>query len=212
VSCSCTNTLLLTKLPSERFLKKLAGKADIEDALKRLDKLTIEEAQMATAQVLKATHTIDDRVKGVDNRVASEMVGVNDRVIGVGKRVKAVDDKVTGVVDGAQPSLGQPPRKYLTLMLLVTQQTANDVDQMKRVSSTSSVRIQAPHIILGNQLRESLRRWLSPPDPSTNHNAAGAAHHEGSAKWFFQGSMFSDWKSTGSLLWIHGNRTHLSCS
>ena len=47
------------------------------DALKRLDKLTQEEARMAAAQNLKATHTVDERVQGVvnaaeaiDNRVA----------------------------------------------------------------------------------------------------------------------------------------------
>jgi hypothetical protein len=110
VSCSCTNTLLLIELPSERFLKKLAGKADIEDALMRLDKLTTEEAQMATAQVLKATHTIDDRVKNVDDRVATEIAGVNDRVSGVDQRVKAVDDKVAGVIHGERHNLSQWPK------------------------------------------------------------------------------------------------------
>jgi len=84
---------------------------DIEDALKRLDKLTNEEARMATAQILKVMRNIDD-----------------------------------------------------------------------------------------DQLRENLRKWLSPPDPSTSHNIARALRHEGSAKWFFEGSIFNDWKSTGSLL------------
>jgi len=55
-----------------------------------------------------------------------------------------------------------------------------------------------------NQLREKLRRWLSPPDPSTNHNIARKVHHEGTSTWFFQGGMFQDWKSSPSLLWIHG--------
>ena len=40
----------------EKYLKKLIGKTDIEDALKRLDKLTNEEVRMVTAQVLRATH------------------------------------------------------------------------------------------------------------------------------------------------------------
>jgi hypothetical protein len=46
---------------SEKYLKKLIGRTEIEDALKRLDKLTQEEARMATAQVLKVTHTVDDK-------------------------------------------------------------------------------------------------------------------------------------------------------
>src|SRR5260221_2571069 len=64
-------------------------------------------------------------------------------------------------------------------------------------------------ILVGNQLRENIRNWLSPPDPSTNHNIACAIHHKGSATWFFQGSMFNDWKSAGSLLSIHGKRAYL---
>ena len=44
-------------------MKKLLGKTEIEDALKRLDKLTQEEARMATAQLLKVTHGVSDKVK-----------------------------------------------------------------------------------------------------------------------------------------------------
>jgi len=46
-------------------MKKLIGKTEIEDALKRLDKLTQDEARMATAQVLKVTHTVDDKLAEV---------------------------------------------------------------------------------------------------------------------------------------------------
>src|SRR6266478_3948918 len=98
----------------------LVGKTDIEDALKRLDKLTNEEVRMVTAQVLKGTQNVNDRVGvvenrvlDVDNRVASvddRVAGVDDRVAhvdetlaGVDDNVKAVDDKVTMVIDGAQP-------------------------------------------------------------------------------------------------------------
>jgi hypothetical protein len=123
VSSSYRNTLPLTELSAERYLRRLIGRTDVEDALKRLDKLTNEEARMATAIVLKATRNIDD-----------------------------------------------------------------------------------------NQLRENLRKWLSPPDPSKNHNIACALRHEGSAKWFFEGGIYHDWKSTSSLLWIYGKRTSLFLS
>ncbi|KAI0284495.1 hypothetical protein BC826DRAFT_1055924, partial [Russula brevipes] len=118
----------------KKYLRKLAGKTDIEDGLKRLDKLTTEEARMATVQVLKAT--------------------------------RSVDDKVAEAINGSS-------------------------------------------ILADNQLRQDLRKWLSPPDPSTNHNIACGAHHEGTAAWFFQGSLFREWKSTGSLLWIYGKRMNL---
>ncbi|KAH9167683.1 hypothetical protein EDB89DRAFT_1813408, partial [Lactarius sanguifluus] len=58
--------------------------------------------------------------------------------------------------------------------------------------------------ITENQLRESLRKWQSPPDPSTNHNIVGDRQHEGTAEWFFESDQFESWKVTGSLLWIHG--------
>ena len=52
-------------LYSEKFLKKLVGRKDIEDALKRLDRLTQEEALMAAAQILNLAHTIDNKVTDV---------------------------------------------------------------------------------------------------------------------------------------------------
>ena len=63
--------------------------------------------------------------------------------------------------------------------------------------------------IAGNQLREALRRWQSPPDPSTNHNIASDCQNEGSAEWFIKGNQFKEWLVTGSLLWIHGKRALL---
>ena len=63
---------------------------------------------MATAQVLRVTHTIDDRVRVVEDRVLDvddRVAGIDDRVVSVDNKVKAVDDKVAVVIDGAQPSL-----------------------------------------------------------------------------------------------------------
>ena len=46
-------------------MKKLLGKNEIEDSLKRLDALTQDEARMATAEVLRVTHSVDDNVRVV---------------------------------------------------------------------------------------------------------------------------------------------------
>ncbi|KAF8267696.1 hypothetical protein EI94DRAFT_1279881 [Lactarius quietus] len=43
---------------ARKYLKKLIGKKEMEDALKRLDKLTQEEARMAAAEILKLTHIV----------------------------------------------------------------------------------------------------------------------------------------------------------
>ncbi|KAH8986972.1 hypothetical protein EDB86DRAFT_2214390 [Lactarius hatsudake] len=54
---------------AKKFLKKLAGRTDLEDAMKRLDNLTQEEARMALAEVLKVTRNVRDEVKVVDGKV-----------------------------------------------------------------------------------------------------------------------------------------------
>ena len=58
------------------------GEKEIEDALKRLDRLTQEEARMAAAEVLKFTHIVDEKVTTVDNKVMT------------------VDNKVTTIING----------------------------------------------------------------------------------------------------------------
>ena len=90
---------------------------------------------------------------------------------------------------------------------VATQQSAIDIDQVKRsLSNLISTDYRPLCMLSGNQLRETVHKWLSPPDPSTNHNIACDTHHKKTASWFFQGSIFREWKSTGSLLWIHGKR------
>ena len=113
---------------------------------------------MATAQVLKATHTVDDRVRGVDGRVldvSNRVAAVDDKVVSVDNRVegvevrvasvddnvKAVDDKVAVVIDGAQSYSISHQEIMLTLMYLegkqarvVIQQTAIVIDEVKRSS------------------------------------------------------------------------------
>ena len=49
-------------------------------------------------------------------------------------------------------------------------------------------------------------RWLSPSDPSINHNIASKTRHKGTAQWFFQSSLYKQWKSTDPFLWVHGKR------
>ena len=52
-----------------KYLKKLIGRRDLEDALSRLDMLTQEEAWMATLQILKVAHRVDDQVRTVGEKV-----------------------------------------------------------------------------------------------------------------------------------------------
>ncbi|KAF8257304.1 hypothetical protein EI94DRAFT_1818349 [Lactarius quietus] len=163
---------------AKKFLNKVVGMTDLEDAVMRLDKLTQEEARMALAEVLRLTRSVRDEVKVFDSKVESTSNKVED----IGDEVQRVDEKVQVVIDD-----GMEARVTAQESRLIIQHTANAVDELK-----------------WNQLKQLLRTWLSPADPSTNHNIARTAQHEGTEVWFFQGSIFTQWKSNGSLLWIHG--------
>jgi hypothetical protein len=66
-----THQLLLTYFYFilEKFVNKLLGKNDIEDALKILDTLTMEEARMATAETLTVANRVENKVSRVDDNV-----------------------------------------------------------------------------------------------------------------------------------------------
>ena len=65
----------------EKFLKKLLGRSDVEDALKRLDKLTQEEAKMATAEVFKITRGMDSNMKVMDTNLRVLIDGAQTRFL-----------------------------------------------------------------------------------------------------------------------------------
>jgi len=75
--------------------------------------------------------------------------------------------------------------------LVALHDVLNDMNKMKR-----------------DQLQRDVRHWLSPPDPSTNHNFVREARHGGTAAWFFESRSLTEWKARGSLLWIHGKRMY----
>src|SRR6266851_7824024 len=105
------------------------------------------------------------------------------------------------------PKLGYCPCSQRVVVFL--QEILNEVNRMKRLFSPlfPSLSAEIETTVAGDQFQRDVRHWLSPPDPSTNHHIVWKGHHKGTGKWFFESSILSDWKSTGSLLWIHGKRT-----
>jgi hypothetical protein len=55
----------LTNRHPGKFVKKLVGRTDIEDAMKKLDKLTQEEALMASAEAMKLVRSVDNKMDTV---------------------------------------------------------------------------------------------------------------------------------------------------
>ena len=155
---------------------------------------------MASTELLKMTRSVDDKVTDVNNRVKGveekvqdvrgDVHDVRDDVEDVGNKVQGVDDRVQDISRVVDDKFDQ----VNSSLSLTPAHRPKDLDSFT-----------------GNYLRDSLLRWLSPPDPSVNHNAACKAHHDGTAQWFFQGSIFNQWKSTDPFLWIHGKRViHLT--
>ncbi|KAH9037497.1 hypothetical protein EDB85DRAFT_2273396, partial [Lactarius pseudohatsudake] len=149
---------------TKKYLKKLIGRNDVEDALQRLDRLTQEEARMAAVEALSIARGIDDKVDGINEGVRS-----------VNAKVEGIDNKVGSVTQGVKKNG------------VAIHQVVNQVSDLKR-----------------NELRGNLRKWIAPPNPSVNYNTASDVHHEGTAAWCTKGNTLANWKTSGSLLWIHG--------
>jgi Cdc6-like AAA superfamily ATPase len=50
-----------------------------------------------------------------------------------------------------------------------------------------------------------IAKWLSAPDPSTNHSRAHQQHHKGTGLWFIKSNAFEEWKRyPDSSLWLYG--------
>ena len=154
---------------------------------------------MASAEQLKTTQNVDDRVASVQGEVQGtrgdvqivrgDVQGVGHGVQAIDKRVQGIDTEVKGIsskVEGVDDKLGREIR-----------------------SLPFNSHSDGSNFFTGNHLRDSIFRWLSPPDQSTNHFIARKFRHNGTAQWFFEGSIFKKWKSTGSFLWIHGKRASL---
>ena len=77
---SRVNSYLKFDIRAERYLKRLIGRNDVEEALQRLDKLTQEEARMAATEVLTITRGIDDKVRTVDSKVHGVDVAIRQVV------------------------------------------------------------------------------------------------------------------------------------
>ena len=141
---------------------------------------------MASEEQPKMTHSVDRKVMGVDDRVRS------------------VEGQVQGVCGHVQSKM--------SVFRVDVQDVGNMIlrpGQPFAISLDPDCHSAGSDSFTGNQFRDSLLRWLSPSNPSTNHNIARKAHHDGTTQWFFQGRIFDQWKSSGPFLWVHGKRALL---
>jgi hypothetical protein len=68
---------------SEKILKKLVGRTEVEDALSRLNMLTKEESLMVMVRNLEVAHHIDGVVHDIDINVKGTWKGIEGVARGV---------------------------------------------------------------------------------------------------------------------------------
>jgi hypothetical protein len=78
-------------------MKKLVGRRDMENALQRLENMTLEETRMTGAETLKAIHGVEGVLQGVTDMLQS-----------VDDRVKVIGDKVISGAQTIQLATGCP--------------------------------------------------------------------------------------------------------
>jgi hypothetical protein len=99
-NCASKSTLsdklaLSAYCSSESFLKKLAGRSDIEDALQRLETVIVEEARMAATEALKSIHDVQNMLNTFGGMLQGVGDKLQDKLQDVDERVKDIDHKVT---------------------------------------------------------------------------------------------------------------------
>jgi hypothetical protein len=79
---------------TEKFLKKLAGKKEVEDAVLRLDTLTKEESLTVVARNLEVAYRVDGKIEVIDENVKATKALTED-----------INEDVKATKDGTQPFL-----------------------------------------------------------------------------------------------------------
>ena len=78
-------------------MKMVVGRTDVEDALQRLEEVTMEEARVAAAEALKAIHGVGTKVSDTLKAMEDRMRGMEGMLQDVGDKLKGVDDRVRDI-------------------------------------------------------------------------------------------------------------------
>ena len=91
---SNTQCFFLIDRASEKFAKRLIGRADVEAAFLSIDILTKDETIMAVAKTLEVVFDIKDNIKGIWADVGS----ANAHVQAMGRNLEAMNKGTQGVL------------------------------------------------------------------------------------------------------------------
>jgi len=104
----------LADYETEKLMKRIAGRTDVEDALERLDMLTKEENLMTATRNLEVTHRVDVNVMATQDKVTTieevihdvdgNVKEANELTRDVRDNVITIDDNVKVTKHGARSS------------------------------------------------------------------------------------------------------------
>ena len=94
---------------------------------------------------------------------------------------------------------------------IASEMSSRDCSYHNLIVNTCTNQGTNSQMIVGGRILQDLQGWLTPPDPSTNHDIAYSSQHERTAVWVFKENIYQEWESSGALLWLHGKGLSL-CS
>ncbi|KAJ5504613.1 NACHT nucleoside triphosphatase [Penicillium fimorum] len=77
--------------------------------------------------------------------------------------------------------------------------------QIESVQQTTAATKATTDSIRSNLHTDEIKRWLCPPDPSSNASHARTLRHKGTGSWLLESPVFQAWHSgSRRQLWLHG--------
>ncbi|KAH9039056.1 hypothetical protein EDB84DRAFT_1478455 [Lactarius hengduanensis] len=150
----------------------------------------LRTSSSASSLILRVDHLrdCDEGDEAEPNENLKKLVGM-----------KEMEDALKQLDELTQEEARMAAAQILNLTHVVNNKVTTVINDGKRTQEV--VQQLANSFRLGSQVRESLRRWATPPGPSTIHNVACGMHrtmrHGRTAQWFFRGRIFGEWKFTG---------------
>jgi hypothetical protein len=125
----------------------------------------------------------------------SEVKDAREDIKRLRDEVKSLQDVLIKVAD-----LVDAPGTKLSVMDLLSQPDGPVQQCLKELQIGQNA-------FLAGERRQKIHQWLSPPDPSSNHNTACKKRQQTTGSWFIRGDQFAEWKiSSNTFLWLHGIR------
>ena len=97
----------LTKRYLEKIGKSLIKRNDLEDALKKLDKLTHEEARMAIAELRRTAYAISEDWRTISEETTAYAFSEDGRTVSgqmtpIGDGVDVIDSRAAKIIDSTR--------------------------------------------------------------------------------------------------------------